>query len=104
MGCCRSSFIGCTMDITLLLHFLVSKPGGDATCFVRYGLNSSLGANPYSPCNNSTVNSACCYDLYGDKCTPQGFCMTEHTGLVIDGCTDPTWESSACSHLCPGKL
>jgi hypothetical protein len=96
------SFVSCVLDLVVLVLLFVNKAGGIATCYARNGTEASFWGFPYAPCT-SEANSACCYLRLDDICTPQGLCSSEVAGLFIDGCTDPTWESSACSHLCPGK-
>jgi hypothetical protein len=98
----RGSFVSCVLDLVLLVLLFVNKTGGIATCYARNGTEAYDFGFPFTPCT-SEANSACCYSRFEDTCTPQGLCSSFNTGLYVDGCTDPTWESSACSHLCPGK-
>jgi hypothetical protein len=97
----RGSFVSCVCDLLPLVLLFVNKAGGIATCYTRNGTEASDFGFSATPCT-SGANSACCYSIFNDICTPQGLCSSVATGMFIDGCTDPTWESSACSHLCPG--
>lgn len=76
------------------LHWI---PGSLATCYLPNGQEQ-----PGVVCNTTAEFSACCADV--DMCTNQGFCKSPVDAgdnyYWREGCTDPTWTSSACPRHC----
>ncbi|KAL3485042.1 hypothetical protein BJX62DRAFT_243373 [Aspergillus germanicus] len=69
-------------------------------CFLMSGKNASTSHQPCTPNLSSSDHSACCA-TETDTCLSSGLCIAS-TGLIYEsGCTDPTWESEACPHVCP---
>jgi hypothetical protein len=64
-------------------------------CYFRNGTRST-----YTPCYNDKP-SACCNGPR-DVCRQDGLCFFMNDGVIwLDGCSDPTWQTNACSPLCP---
>jgi Fe-S cluster biogenesis protein NfuA len=69
-------------------------------CFLMSGKNATASHQPCTPNLSSSEHSACCATAT-DTCLSSGLCIAS-TGLIYEsGCTDPTWESDACPHVCP---
>lgn len=81
-------------------HTLIFLPECDKmTCYVLDGSVDDL----LWPCDNSTdAHSTCC--PVGTTCWSNGVCMYEPedgpTDYLRAGCTDPTWDDSACLKQC----
>lgn len=103
--------------ILLLLgrYSLLIQATPNATCFTPDGKTFADPSDPndyYSACPTSLDNDGiymCCKTLGGfeEKCSSQGLCARpnnpsdgEVQGLYRGSCTDPSWSSSSCVHLC----
>ncbi|KAL3447645.1 hypothetical protein BJX65DRAFT_307710 [Aspergillus insuetus] len=86
--------------LTTLIFFLLSRTSLARDCFLMSGKNASTSHQPCTPSLSASDHSACCATAT-DTCLESGLCIAS-TGLIYEsGCTDPTWESDACPHVCP---
>jgi len=70
-------------------------------CYYPSGLAPDVGGL-FVPCNtNTSVDSMCCNEPNGDRCTPEGICLSGSNGYWRDMCTDQTWLAPECVTLCP---
>ncbi|KAJ0421470.1 hypothetical protein BJY00DRAFT_312075 [Aspergillus carlsbadensis] len=84
----------------LLLLFATAVLARD--CFLMSGKTATASHEPCTPNLPATQHSACCATAT-DTCLSSGLCIAS-TGLIYEsGCTDPTWESEACPHVCPDQ-
>lgn len=85
------------------LFVSVTSTTAGATCFYPSGLTAEVDLT-FSPCNtNSSAVSMCCNYDNGDKCTPQGLCLSGSNAFYRDMCTDQTWKAPECVKMCMGK-
>jgi hypothetical protein len=79
-----------------------------ATCYeqINSQVQTYVYGNVYVPCSTSTSSdgfSPCCVE--NDICVGNGICHYNHSlpggsGYYMSGCTDPSYQSSACTHYC----
>jgi len=85
--------------LALLVTFTIAD---DRTCYYPSGLVANTDASDFLPCNtaNTSAVSMCCDVGNGDRCTPEGVCLSGSNGYWRDMCTDQTWQAPECIKMC----
>lgn len=74
-----------------------------ATCYYPDGEIAEVIIT-YARCNiNTSVASMCCNADNGDRCTPEGLCISGSNAFYRDMCTDQTWKAPECVKICTGE-
>lgn len=74
----------------------------NAECYYPTGVTANVVAGVYTSCNATASASMCCNLQNGDKCTPEGLCLSGSNAFYRDMCTDQTWKAPECIQLCTG--
>jgi hypothetical protein len=83
------------------LLFTSALAQSNQTCYFPSGLTGDVGT--FEPCNSDpSAVSMCCDYVNGDRCTPEGICLSGSNGYWRDMCTDQTWQAPECVRLCMG--
>jgi len=108
----------------LLLHLLLHSPlsalaSQNKTCYFPNGDAIAPNTSPndyYEACPTSPGGDdfrMCCKtaSTFNDVCEPNGLCSRQHNpglgedqGLLRSTCTDPSWSSPSCLHLCTSGI
>ncbi|KAL2847141.1 hypothetical protein BJY01DRAFT_246915 [Aspergillus pseudoustus] len=94
-----------TFPPLLLFLFLFLFP---TTSLARecYLMSGKPAPSDYTPCNaslpesSSSTHSPCCASD-SSVCLSSGLCLSSNGLIYENGCTDATWESPDCPHVCP---
>lgn len=74
------------------------------TCYFPDGSADTIDG--FLPCNTADTSavSTCCNAVNGDRCTPEGICLSGSNGYWRDMCTDQTWTDPLCITMCTGMV
>jgi len=88
----------------LTLYFLISGLQTSANAAACYQPDGEEAESSFAPCNsNSSAVSMCCNIQNLDRCTAEGVCVSGSNAYDRDSCTDKTWTSPECIHMCTGE-
>ena len=83
--------------MTVLVPLLAATMDKPLDCFNAGGDY----VREFGVCNTNNVASLCC--LKGDVCLTSGLCKDTAGDLYQGGCTDKSYNSSACPKFCNGN-